>query len=276
LSLPIFGWSVAIGVVFSPFLSLAADDSSLDALQAYWRAQAPWCSFHDSSEDTAKKPVVKAFASKNENGVGSNTPPCNDGDSIMFNALLCLGGIEVDPGKDKPAVGEERAVREVGCDVVKHSQTVTKGSADYGRWWRSPRRNYLASVGQQPEGGSETTFSNDHALGVMAYIAQRKDVTAFQAWTDWIKNKGGICTSMLCIPGLPRYCPDDRCGFKIADCPMLDQLAKYLSLENTLCASDGVKEAQAGAWAVADALLVPFNFFLPQLNDVINKYGAGK
>src|SRR5438552_950585 len=37
-----------------------------------------------------------------------------------------------------------------------------------------------------------------------------------------------------------------------------------------------VKEAQARAWAVADGLLVPFNFFLPQLNEIINKYSAGK
>jgi len=262
------GWAVAMGIVLLPFRSLAAEDSQLNALQAYWRAQAPWCPFHSSSGDPAKNPVLKEFASKNEDGVGSNTPPCNDGDSIMFNALLCLAG-----------VSGEGAAGEVGCDVVKHSQTLTEGSANYGRWWRSPRRNYLASLGQQPEGGSEATFSNDHALGVMAYIAQTKDVTAFQAWTDWIKNKGGICTSLVvpCMHGLPRYCPDDRCGFKYADCPLLDQLAKYLGLENKLCASERVKGAQARAWALADVLLLPFNsFLLPRLNDIIDKYGAGK
>jgi hypothetical protein len=110
----------------------------------------------------------------------------------------------------------------------------------------------------------------------MAYIAQTTDVGAFQAWMNWIKNKGGICKSSSCIPGLPRYCPDDRCGFKIVDCPLLDQLAKYLGRKNPSCASDSVKKAQARAWAVADGLLVPFNFFLPQLNKIINNYGAGK
>lgn len=82
--------------------------------------------------------------------------------------------------------------------------------------------------------------------------------------------------SLSCILGLPRYCPNDKCGFKIIDCPLLDQLAKYLGLDNALCASDGVKKAQATAWAAADGLLIPFKFFMPQLFNIIDKYGAGK
>lgn len=270
------GWIVATGFVLLPFASVAAEESVLDSLQAHWRAQAPWCSFHSAGDDASKTSVLREFASKNEDGAGSNTSPCNDGDSIMFNALLCLAGVsEAQFAGERRDPSDKEAIREVGCDVVKHSQTLTEGSADYGRWWRSPRRNYLATLNQQPEGGSETTFSNDHALGVIAYIAQTRDIRAFEAWTNWIKNKGGICTSLSCMPGLPRYCPDDRCGFKIADCLLLDQLAKYLGRENVACASDNVKKAQSRAWALADVLLLPFKVFLPKLNDITNKYGMG-
>jgi hypothetical protein len=271
LSLLTAGWTATLGIVLFPLASLAEETSALDALGAYWKAHAPWCPFHSPSDYDANKFVLKEFASKNEDGMGSNTPPCNDGDSIMFNALLCLAGVKVEPGEYQPTAGEEKAIREVGCDVVKHSQTLTEGSPDYGRWWRSPRRNYLASLDQQPEGRSETTFSNDHALGVMAYIAQTKDARAFQAWTDWIRDKGGTCSSLSCIPGLPRFCLDDRCGFKIVDCPMLDVLAKYLRQENRACASGSVKAIQATASDVARSVLIVF----PKLNDIINRYGTG-
>jgi hypothetical protein len=278
------GCLVAIGIVSRTIPSLAADDEALKGPQQYWRAHAPWCPYSPekgkdaghsaASDDSMKKSVMTEFASKNEDGIGSDTPPCNDGDSIVFNGLLCLAGVQVEPGEAKAAPDWKR--REVGCDVVKHSQTLTKGSSDYGRWWRSPRRAYLASSDQQPEGGSETTFSNDHALGVMAYIAQTRDVAAFQAWTEWIETEGGVCSSVHCIPGLPRYCPDDRCGFKIVDCPLLDRLATYLGQENPLCASDHVKKAYSAAWAVANPLLLLLNMYTAKLNAIINKYGAGR
>ena len=149
LQLLSIGWVVATGIILFPLLSLAAEDSALDDLQAYWIVQAPWCPFHSPSNDAPQKPVLKEFASKNEDGAGSNTPPCNDGDSIMFNGLLCLAGVKAGPSEDKPEAAEIDAVRQVGCDVVKHSQTLKEGSADYGRWWRSPRRNYLAPLNQQ-------------------------------------------------------------------------------------------------------------------------------
>ena len=127
------------------------------------------------------------------------------------------------------------------------------------------------------EHGSETTFSNDHALGVMAYIAATKDVDAFRIWTQWIRDRAGLCQSNSCfLAGLPRYCPDDRCGFKFADCPLLDRLAQYLSVENAACASDNVKKAQERAWAKLDLALVLFNAILPELKAAINRYGAGE
>ena len=126
LSLLRVGWVIAMGIVLLPGVSLAAEDSALDALQAYWRAKAPWCPFHRSSDDVAKQPVLMEFASKNYDGNDSVTAPCNDGNSIMFNGLLCLAGVNVEPREDKPPVGKGKAAREVGCDVVKHSQTLSK------------------------------------------------------------------------------------------------------------------------------------------------------
>jgi hypothetical protein len=131
------GCIVAIGIVSFAPVSLAAEDQELRGVQGYWRAQASWCSYRSPEKGRIE------FASKNEDGKGSDTPPCNDGDSIMFNALLCLAGVKVEPGEEKAAPDGERVVSEVGCDVVRDSQTLTKGSFDYGRWWRSPRRAYL-------------------------------------------------------------------------------------------------------------------------------------
>ena len=266
----------AVAILSFPSLSHAAEDTELERLTAYWKGEAPWC---PSPAIIGDKVVSIEFASKDqhEKSAQGDRIPCNDGDSVMFNGLLCLAGVEADQTDDKADTKAAKPLREVGCNVVKYSQTTTKDSPDYGRWWRSPRRVYLAKQNQQSEGGSELTFSNDHALGVMAYIAATKDVDAFRAWTQWIRDKAGPCQSTSCfLVGLPRYCPDDRCGFKFADCPLLDRLAQYLGVENAACSSDNVKKAQEGAWAKLDLALVPFNAILPQLKAVINKYGAGE
>ena len=108
-----------------------------------------------------------------------------------------------------------------GCDAVKALQ-----SPEDGRWWRSPKK--LRE--KPPEGaGGETTFSNDHAQGVWAYIAETKDTNAFRGWTGWIAKNSKQ------LGFIPRYCEDDRCGFKFTDCPMLDRLAVRLEIGNPIC-----------------------------------------
>jgi hypothetical protein len=64
----------------------------------------------------------------------------------------------------------------------------------------------------------EKASSNDSAQGVWAYIAQRKDVPAFRAWTGWMKDHKEVGILW------PRYCADSKCDFNINDCPMLDRL----------------------------------------------------
>src|SRR6478736_9863176 len=82
---------------------------------------------------------------------------CDDGDSIIFNGLLCM-------------VGEEQ-----GCDTVRQSQ-----DAD-GRFWRSPRR----TPGNLGQGKS---FSRDQTLGALLYIAKTQDRDAALRWLRWIED----------------------------------------------------------------------------------------
>ncbi|SMF49461.1 hypothetical protein [Pseudobacteriovorax antillogorgiicola] len=107
---------------------------------------------------------------------------CDDGDTNLFNGLLC-------------AVGVEDA-----CDAVREGQ-----GAD-GRWWRSPRR----VDGQM---GQEKTFSRDMAMGSFLYIVASRDQVAAQSWFEWMKSNracsvekpwGGGCL----IRGPWRLCRD--------------------------------------------------------------------
>ena len=201
----------------------AAADSEVLSRADYWRSKAPWC----VNPQFAPKYKGLKFASKYQDGIGTDTEDrrCNDGNSIVFNGLLCLAGLDAQPileAQRKP--GEQTDKGEAGCAVVEHSQ-----SGD-GRWWRSPARPYSDLKKEE----SETTFSNDHALGVIAYLVQSKNVGAFRNWMKYISSIGP-CASLKCLVGLPRYCPDDRCGFKLIDCPLLDLLANYLGEKETVC-----------------------------------------
>lgn len=141
------------------------------------------------------------FPSKIGPGVGS-PQPCDDGDMTLFNGLLC-------------AAGDER-----GCAAVKDSQD------SEGRFWRSPRR-----LGMDSSNGSDVSFSEDQALGVMLYLLQSNDVSTFNRWVIWIANhrpclimKNGVCD----LPGWPRFCTDDsdnRCALRPMNCLVLDFLA---------------------------------------------------
>lgn len=100
--------------------------------------------------------------------------PCDDGDSVIFNGLLCYSG------------------NAVACKAVGDSQT-----AD-GRWWRSPRR--AAGEGRV----SSASFSRDQLIGVIFYLLTtyktepelaRQKATA---WHSWIKANGdALCTGTI-------------------------------------------------------------------------------
>ena len=181
--------------------SLATKQADLDGRMKYWETKLPFCNWDHGAK----------FPSKyNDTASGPDTEAqkCNDGDFVALNGLVC-------------AVGDDR-----GCDSVKRSQ-----QADNGRWWRSPKRVFEKAK----DGGSETTFSNDHALGAWAYIAQKKDKDAFNDWITWIDRNPRCGLTFNCLPTFPRYCLDDRCTFKFIDCPLLDRLALVLGEGNPVC-----------------------------------------
>ncbi|MBF0240536.1 MAG: hypothetical protein HQM12_22780, partial [SAR324 cluster bacterium] len=88
-------------------------------------------------------------------------------DAILFNALLCASG------------------EDLGCDAVRRSQDAQ------GRWWRSPMH-------KGNEHATDTaSFSKDHALGVLLYLAAVKEKPGYDArgqalaWQRYMLREGG-------------------------------------------------------------------------------------
>lgn len=97
--------------------------------------------------------------------------PCDDGDSVIFNGLLCYSG------------------NQTACQAVGDSQ-----DSD-GRWWRSPRR--AAGEGRV----AKTSFSRDQLIGVIFYLFTLYKTEPEEArqratnWHSWIKANGdAVCT----------------------------------------------------------------------------------
>jgi hypothetical protein len=137
----------------------AALSDELAARRAGWLAWAPRC---------------EGWPSK---------PACEDGDTTLFNGLLCAAG------------------EPIGCAAVKAAQ-----DGD-GRFWRSPRR----TPGNL---GGPKSFSRDMTMGVLLYLATTGDAAAAQQWLAWIddhrpctlkKPWGGGCL----VRGPHRVCTDD-------------------------------------------------------------------
>lgn len=140
----------------------------------------------------------------------STDQPCDDGDSVIFNGLLCYSG------------------NEVACKAVGESQTSD------GRWWRSPRR--AAGEGRV----SAASFSRDQLIGVIFYLmtlyktepeqAQKKAT----AWHNWIKANGdSLCTD---APTTCRVAPANWTLlarlFDFMKLPLDNNLQNYLGTES--------------------------------------------
>jgi hypothetical protein len=212
---------------------LSSKDPELDARIKYWSTQLPFCNWNGGGNFPSKY-----YQPKNPGQVEGDS--CNDGDSVLFNGLMC-------------SIPDNR-----GCDAVKRSQ------ARDGMWWRSPKKEFERLPSDQ------TNFSGDHALGVMAYIAQTQDRDAFRRWIAWIvrnpKFKGVV----------PRYCDDDDCAFKPIDCPLLDRLALYLGEANPACdfapidPNEVVQKLQTAFDGILDDLkkIPGSNLLFPDIADV--------
>lgn len=80
---------------------------------------------------------------------------CDAGDTLLFNALLCLSG------------------ETLGCTAVKASQ------AEDGHVWRSPL--HIATAGN-PD------FSRDMTLGGLVYLVATHDTDFAERWLRWIES----------------------------------------------------------------------------------------
>jgi len=114
-------------------------------------------SAHETLLDGLKKwELVSGFCS----GYPSK-PGCDDGDSVLFNGLLCFAGVEL------------------GCKTVRDSFNDATGE-----WVRSPRR---VTYGPLADNDAQS-FSRDHMLGVLLYVSKTKDFQTYRKWTEWMRN----------------------------------------------------------------------------------------
>jgi len=133
---------------------------------------------------------------------------CDDGDSVIFNGLLCI-------------VGEQ-----AGCDAVRASQ-----DAD-GRFWRSPRRN-PGNLGEQK------SFSRDQTLGVLLYLTKTLDREAAQRWLAWIEDNRYCSIKNPLSGGCSIYgyrvCRDDKeiCDLRPATWALIHRVWEHLGLPIT-------------------------------------------
>lgn len=179
------------------------DEAELELRKQVWKSRAFLCPSKAGN-----------FPSKEDE---SGAPRCDDGDSVMFNALLCRAG-------DKR-----------GCKAVQLSQDRD------GRFWRSPEKRRLRP--EEPGGltGGETTFSGDHAVGLMVYFGHTKDKKAFRNWIRWIDGNERCLTFCGLMPaGTARYCKNDRCALRLGDCQTLILLGERLSVGVPFCSADPI------------------------------------
>jgi len=106
------------------------------------------------------KQGIELWAEKCEGGAAKKD--CGDGDSTLWNGLLCASG------------------EAFACDAVVASQD------ESGRVWRSPRLK-----GTDPK----NTFSRDMGMGTLAFLAKTKNKDFGEKWTAFINSNKGLCES---------------------------------------------------------------------------------
>jgi hypothetical protein len=200
----------------SVWARLPASTTELDKGLAYWESKAFYCAYGDGSG--------RAFPTKEGEALD---PSCDDGDAVIMNALLC-------------GAGDHR-----GCATVADAQ-----DAASGKWWRSPVKRI--SKPDEPDNfrydiriedgdlkvnkPGQTTFSDDHALGTMMFLGLTHDKAAFDAWMAFIDHNGRCSTFCGAVPvGSPRFCEEDRCTFRLIDCPAFQLLADHLGTIVPFC-----------------------------------------
>lgn len=178
-----------------------ASGSELDQRMVHWKDRAFLCS-----------EGAGGFPSKAHEKNQGGDAKCDDGDSIMFNALLCRAGVKL------------------GCETIRRSQ-----DAD-GRFWRSPAKRAARPAEPSSLSKGETTFSGDHAAGLMLYYATTGDRRSFASWVRWI-GLNEVATRAPMV-GSHRYCENDRCAFRPGDCQILLLLGSRMNVDVPFCTAD--------------------------------------
>jgi len=170
---------------YSLCLQANAADTEIAKRVSLWEQNSPYCDSGDGTRSPSKE-------------------HCDDGDTTLFNGLLC-------------AAGDVR-----GCDAVRNAQE------ESGRWFRSPRLrvNHHAAEG--------ASLSPDMALGIQLYLVTTRDtIHAYQ----WLKHIDDTVPCSLHKPfstdcwirSIPRFCPDSgNCSIRPGDAEVLAATVDYL------------------------------------------------
>ncbi len=95
---------------------------------------------------------------------------CDDGDSVLFNGLLCHAGFEL------------------GCETVRKSLNTSTGE-----WVRSPRRVEYSPLADE----DAKSFSRDHLLGILLYTAKTADFASYDTWRRWMRDSPKCLVQVL-------------------------------------------------------------------------------
>lgn len=256
------------GRTFATALCVSMMLSNLIARSAFafdsWEANAYSC----------KAPDGTVFPSK-----GS----CDDGDSTLFNGILC------DSGDSR------------GCDAVRDS--FTQLDQTHGRFWRSPR---AAQTNNDGKGASDPgSFSPDQELGVLLYAWKTKDSTRLIQWFNTINDSrscafekpkietcsgdignaigkitgGATCTTIgggCWYQNLPKYCGHFNCTLRPLDRDMDDAVFRAIVGGEP---PDGIANYNQtaivllGGGSLATSLLVPVG--VKELVETVVVFGIG-
>ncbi|MBX3350310.1 MAG: hypothetical protein KF747_16435 [Nitrospira sp.] len=180
------GLLAIVTVLCSDASSFAIEKDHLSQAMRLWEQYAPFCAAADGSTAPSKE-------------------SCDDGDTTLFNGLLC-------------AAGDAR-----GCDAVRRAQ-----DPETGRWFRSPR------LQQSQHTSTGASLSPDMALGIQLYLVSTNDIEGAYKWLKHIddtvpckirKPFSGSCW----IRSIPQFCPDsENCMMRPGDAEILGHTVDYL------------------------------------------------
>lgn len=195
-------FSVALILVFAAQENVHAD--SISERYSSWMSVAPKCEWLKKEA----KQSLDSKAVKSKKMASPSKEKCDDGDSTLFNGMLCYVDIKE------------------GCEAVEKAQDAT------GRWHRSAR------LANDPSLRGHTSFSPDMAIGVQLYLLKTNNRSAAIAWVNWLESSVACAvpspSGCLLKSPFPRFCTDDEkekgCTMRPGDAAMLAATLRRLNV----------------------------------------------